>query len=171
MRTQHIGAAGELLVQYQLLKMGIDSSRMTIDAGIDLVVYAPGNRSASTVQVKTIMGAKPAGGRGAPSRGWFFPDQCPAQLLAFVTLDTGTAWLLHCRRPRSWPSNTPSEATTRCPGVSRPFRLDRNRGATRHRWSATSSRREPRSCSRAKQRLPNSRQMRTPTRGLLSWRA
>ena len=93
MKTQHIGAAGELLVQYQLLKMGIDSSRMTIDAGIDLVVYAPGNRTASTVQVKTIMGAKPAGGRGAPSRGWFFPDNCPAQLLAFVTLDTNTAWL------------------------------------------------------------------------------
>ena len=42
MRTQHIGAGGELLVQYQLLKMGIDSSRMTIDAGIDLVMYAPG---------------------------------------------------------------------------------------------------------------------------------
>ncbi len=66
---------------------------MTIDAGIDLVAYAPGTRTASTVQVKTNMGAKPAGGRGALSRGWFFPDQCPAQLLAFVTLDTDTAWL------------------------------------------------------------------------------
>jgi hypothetical protein len=41
MSTQHIGAAGELLVQYQLLKMGIDSARMTTDAGVDLVVYAP----------------------------------------------------------------------------------------------------------------------------------
>jgi hypothetical protein len=39
------------------------------------------------------MGAKPAGGRCALSRGWFFPDQCPAQLLAFVALDTDTAWL------------------------------------------------------------------------------
>jgi hypothetical protein len=37
-----------LLVQYQLLKMGIDSARMTTDAGVDLVVYAPGDRSAST---------------------------------------------------------------------------------------------------------------------------
>jgi hypothetical protein len=61
MRTQHIGAAGELLVQYQLLKMGIDSSRMTIDAGIDLVVYAPGTRTASTVQVKTNMGRQTSG--------------------------------------------------------------------------------------------------------------
>ena len=41
MRTQHIGAAGVLLVQYQLLKMGIDSARMTTDAGVDLVVYGP----------------------------------------------------------------------------------------------------------------------------------
>jgi hypothetical protein len=28
---QHIGAVGELLVQYQLLKIGIDSARMTTD--------------------------------------------------------------------------------------------------------------------------------------------
>jgi hypothetical protein len=97
MRTQHIGAAGELLVQYQLLKMGIDSARMTTDAGVDLVVYAPGDRSASTVQVKTNMSAKPSGGRGPLSRGWFFPDQCPAQLLAFVALDTDTAWLFTLR--------------------------------------------------------------------------
>ena len=93
MSTQHIGAAGELLVQYQLLKIGIDSARMTTDAGVDLVVYAPGDRSASTVQVKTNMSAKPAGGRGPLSRGWYFPDQCPAQLLAFVALDMDTAWL------------------------------------------------------------------------------
>jgi hypothetical protein len=93
MSTQHIGAAGKLLVQYQLLKMGIDSARMTTDAGIDLVVYAPGDRSASTVEVKTNMSSKPEGGRGPLSRGWYFPDQCPAQLLAFVALDTDTAWL------------------------------------------------------------------------------
>jgi hypothetical protein len=64
MSTQHVGAAGELLVQYQLLKLGIDSARTTTDAGVDLVVFAPGNRSASTVHVKTNMSAKPAGGRG-----------------------------------------------------------------------------------------------------------
>jgi diacylglycerol kinase family enzyme len=49
MSTQHIGAAGELLVQYQLLKMGIDSARMTTDAGVDLVVCAAGDGSAFTV--------------------------------------------------------------------------------------------------------------------------
>ena len=93
MSTQHIGAAGELLVQYQLLKMGIDSARITTDSGVDLVVYAPGDRSAHTVQVKTNLSARPEGGRGPLSRGWYFPDQCPAQLLAFVALDTDTAWL------------------------------------------------------------------------------
>ena len=43
--TSPFGAAGELLVQYQLLKIGIDSARMTADAGLDLVVYAPGQIS------------------------------------------------------------------------------------------------------------------------------
>ena len=36
-KTRHIGKAGELLVQYKLIKYGIDSSPMTTDAGIDLV--------------------------------------------------------------------------------------------------------------------------------------
>jgi hypothetical protein len=93
MNTQHIGAAGELLVQYQLLKLGIDSARLTTDAGIDLVVYAPGDRSASTVQVKANLGPKPAGGRGPLLRNWYFPHHCPAQLIALVALDTDTVWL------------------------------------------------------------------------------
>lgn len=93
MTTQHIGAAGELLVQYQLLKIGIDSARMTTDAGIDLVVYAPGSAEATTVQVKTNLAAKPAGGKGQLSRGWDFPHTCPAQLLALVALDVDSVWL------------------------------------------------------------------------------
>ena len=92
--TQHIGAAGELLVQYRLLKLGIDSARMTTDAGIDLVVYAPGNRSATTVQVKANLAPKPAGGRGPMSRSWYFPHDCPAQVIALVALDVDTVWLL-----------------------------------------------------------------------------
>jgi hypothetical protein len=40
-----------------------------------------------------ILSAKPAGGRGPLSRGWYFPYQCPAQLLAFVAPDTDTGWL------------------------------------------------------------------------------
>jgi hypothetical protein len=93
MNTQHIGAAGELLVQYQLLKLGVDSARLTTDAGVDLVVYAPGDRSASTVQVKANFGPKPSGGRGPLSRSWYFPHHCPAQLIALVALDTDKVWL------------------------------------------------------------------------------
>ena len=51
--TQHIGAAGELLVQYKLLKFGIDSAAMTTDSGIDLVAYSPKNNRSFTIQVKT----------------------------------------------------------------------------------------------------------------------
>lgn len=94
MNTQHIGAAGELLVQYQLLKMGIDSARLTTDAGIDLVVYAPGSSTATTVQVKSNLAPKPAGGKGQLLRGWDFPHSCTAQLLALVALDADRVWLL-----------------------------------------------------------------------------
>lgn len=93
MSTQHIGAAGELLVQYRLLKLGIDSARLTTDAGIDLVVYAPGTGEATTVQVKCTLAAAPAGGKGQLSRGWNFPDTCPAQLVALVALDLDCAWI------------------------------------------------------------------------------
>lgn len=93
MTTQHIGAAGELLVQYRLLKVGIDSARLTTDAGIDLVVYAPGSAEATTVQVKANLAARPAGGKGQLSRGWDFPHSCPAQLLALVALDSDCVWL------------------------------------------------------------------------------
>jgi hypothetical protein len=98
--TQHIGATGELLVQYRLLKVGIDSARLTTDAGIDLVVYAPGSAEATTVQVKSNLAAKPAGGKGQLSRGWDFPDACPAQLLALVALDSDRAWLFTIEEAR-----------------------------------------------------------------------
>lgn len=98
--TQHIGAAGELLVQYRLLKLGIDSARLTTDSGIDLVVYSPGDRSATTVQVKTNFAPKPAGGRGPLSRGWFFPHDCPAEVIAFVALDVDTVWLIPVEQAR-----------------------------------------------------------------------
>lgn len=91
--TQHIGAAGELLLQYRLLKLGIDSARLTTDAGIDLVVYAPANQSALTVQVKANLGPKPSGGKGPLSRAWYFSHACPAQLLALVALDVDEVWI------------------------------------------------------------------------------
>lgn len=101
MNTQHIGAAGELLVQYRLLKLGIDSARLTTDAGIDLVVYAPANRSALTVQVKANLGPKPSGGTGPLSRAWYFPHACPAQLLALVALDVDIVWIFKIDEARN----------------------------------------------------------------------
>lgn len=93
MTTQHIGAAGELLVQYQLLKLEIDSARLTTDSGVDLVVYSPGDGAATTVQVKTVRSPTPAGGTGKNAIGWTFPHTCGADLLAVTLLSTNSVWL------------------------------------------------------------------------------
>lgn len=91
--TQAIGAAGELLVQYQLLKLGIDSARLTTDSGIDLVMYVPGHQTAATIQVKANVSPKPAGGKGKLLLSWPFPDDSPAQWLAGVDMSTDSVWL------------------------------------------------------------------------------
>lgn len=100
MGTLGIGAAGELLVQYRLLKHGIDSARLTTDSGIDLVMYLPGDQVAATIQVKAVQKPGPAGGKGKPALGWRFPHNCPAQWLAFVDLSTDSVWLLTIDRAR-----------------------------------------------------------------------
>ena len=91
--TQHIGAAGEILVQYRLLKLEIDSARLTTDSGVDLVVYSPTDGSATTVQVKTVRSPTPAGGTGKAAIGWNFPHDCRAEVLAFTLLSTDDVWL------------------------------------------------------------------------------
>ena len=91
--TQHIGAAGELLVQYRRVKRGIDTARLTTDSGVDLVAYAPGSASAVTIQVKTQTAPSPSGGKGALSVGFFFPDDLRAQLLAVTLLSSDAVWL------------------------------------------------------------------------------
>jgi len=93
MSTQHIGAAGELLVQYKLLKHGIDSARLTTDSGLDLVAYAPARAKAYTIQVKTVERPGPSGGVGKSSVGWNFNPECGADLMAFADLSTDTVWL------------------------------------------------------------------------------
>ncbi|OBB32572.1 hypothetical protein A5792_02465 [Mycolicibacterium peregrinum] len=98
--TQAIGAAGELLVQYQLLKLGIDSARLTTDSGIDLVMYVPGHQSAATIQVKANVAPKPAGGKGKELLSWPFPDDSKAQWLACVDLSTDSAWLFRIDEAR-----------------------------------------------------------------------
>jgi hypothetical protein len=93
MGTHAIGSAGELLVQYQLLKHGIDSARLTTDSGINLVMYVPGTRDAVTVQVKAAERPFRDGGTGPFIIGWFFPRACKAHWLAGVDVSRDMVWL------------------------------------------------------------------------------
>jgi hypothetical protein len=93
LNSAQIGAAGVLLVQYRLLKMGIDSAPMTTDAGIDLVAYSPRNQKAVTIQVKANLQPKAAGGKGAPALDWWLNEECPAEFIAIVNLGQDQVWL------------------------------------------------------------------------------
>jgi hypothetical protein len=93
LRTAQIGASGVLLIQYRLLKCGIESAPMTTDAGIDLVVYPPKMEKAVTVQVKTCLKPKPAGGRGKLALDWWLPRTSPAELVGLANLNGDQAWL------------------------------------------------------------------------------
>ena len=124
--TQAIGAAGELLVQYQLLRQGIDSARLTTDSGIDLVMYVPGHRSAATIQVKTNLGPKPAGGKGKLLLSWPFPDDLRAQWLACVDMSTDSAWLFPTERARASLHSRSTLAVNGCCTSTPTCRSDRN---------------------------------------------
>ncbi|WP_395945318.1 hypothetical protein [Brevundimonas sp.] len=93
MKTAQIGAAGVLLLQYCLLKSGIDSSAMTTDDGIDVVAYSPQLRDAVTIQVKTVLAPKKAGGRGKLTLDWWLRHNSPAQLVALCDLSTDRIWI------------------------------------------------------------------------------
>jgi hypothetical protein len=93
MNNQQIGRGGELLVQYKLLLLGIESSPMTSGSGIDLVAYSSRNRKAYTVLVKTNDSPSPFGDKGQLSLGWWVPEDCPADLVAFVDLSSNSVWL------------------------------------------------------------------------------
>lgn len=92
--TQAIGAAGELFVQYHLIKRGIDSARLTTDSGIDLAMYIPGTREAHTIQVKATSTNYPFGADSPPQLWWPFPVSCKAQWLAAVDLVRDLVWML-----------------------------------------------------------------------------
>lgn len=93
MKAAQIGAAGALLVQYRLLKAGIDSAAMTTDDGIDLVTYSPRLHQALTIQVKTNLKAKPGGGKGALALDWWLRLDSPAQLVALGDLSSDSIWM------------------------------------------------------------------------------
>jgi len=93
-RKSQIGRCGELLVQYQLLRRGVESAPMTTDNGIDLVAYSPEMQRPFSIQVKTNLKAKPSGGRGKAALDWWVDDETPAQLVAFTDLSTQKIWLV-----------------------------------------------------------------------------
>jgi hypothetical protein len=97
MKTAQIGASGVLLIQYRLLKLGIESAPMTTDDGIDLVVYSPALGEALTMQVKTCLKRKPSGGKGKPTLDWWLRSDSPAQLVGLVNLEDDSVWLLRHR--------------------------------------------------------------------------
>jgi hypothetical protein len=88
-----IGRSGELLVQYRLLKHGIESALMTTDSGIDPVAYTPRDKMAVTIQVKSNQQAKAVGGKGKKALNWFHLEMSPAQMVALVDLENDRVWL------------------------------------------------------------------------------
>jgi hypothetical protein len=99
--TQQIGRLGELLVQFELLRYGIDSAPMTTDAGIDLVAYSSKKLRSYTIQVKTNLRPKPGGGKGAVAIDWWISEDCPAELYALADISTRRVWLLTKEELRS----------------------------------------------------------------------
>jgi hypothetical protein len=80
-------------VQFKLLQFGIESAHLTTDSGIDLVAYAGTSKLAKTIQVKTNLKTKPAGGKGAPALDWWFPEASPADMIALVDVSEARVWL------------------------------------------------------------------------------
>jgi len=66
---------------------------MTTDSGIDLVAYAPRDKTAVTIQVKSNQQAKAAGGKGQMALSWFHVEASPARLVALVDLENDRVWL------------------------------------------------------------------------------
>jgi hypothetical protein len=89
-----IGRCGEMLVQYTLLRHGVESAALMTDTGIDLVAYLPGRKRAMTIQVKANLKPKPGGGRGAMALDWWVRKDSPAEMVALVDLETENVWFL-----------------------------------------------------------------------------
>lgn len=92
--SAQIGKCGELLVQYRLLLIGIESAPMSTDTGIDLVAYSPMRKHPATIQVKTNLKPKPGGGKGKAALDWWLPEDSPAELVAFVNLEDQSIWMM-----------------------------------------------------------------------------
>lgn len=92
--TAQIGRCGELLVQFRLLLLGVDSAPMSTDVGVDLVAYSPRRAEPISIQVKTNLKPKPGGGKGKAALDWWVPVDTPARYIALVDLASDSVWLL-----------------------------------------------------------------------------
>ena len=88
---RQVGRCGELLVQYWLLKYGVESSPLTTDTGIDLVAYSSLKQKPVLIQVKT---SRLLGHTGNKWLRWQIPNDCPAEFIAMVDLDNDKFWLI-----------------------------------------------------------------------------
>jgi hypothetical protein len=91
--STQVGRCGEVLVQYQLLRHGIESAPITTNLGIDLVAYSPWMTHSFTVQVRTNLRPKPAGPKGM-ALDWWLAEGGPADLVALVELQHERIWAL-----------------------------------------------------------------------------
>jgi len=91
LNTQQVGKCGELLVQYELLKHGIESAPMTTDYGVDLVAVQHGTQKAVTIQVKAS--THHLGQDGSKWLTWSMPNECKAEYVAVVDVERNKIWL------------------------------------------------------------------------------
>lgn len=90
--TRQKGRCGELLVQYYLLKNGVESAPLTTDVGVDLVAYSCIGKNPVTIQVKTS--SQHGRDDGDLWLEWQIPEGCPADYIAAVDLDRSIFWLI-----------------------------------------------------------------------------
>jgi hypothetical protein len=88
--TQQVGRCGELFVQYELLKSGIDSAPMTTDHGVDLVALDPKSSATASIQVKT---ARLSHDDSSEWVEWNMPKKCIAEYVAVIDLENEKGWL------------------------------------------------------------------------------
>ena len=94
--TQQIGRCGELLVQYILLKHGVESAQLTTDPGIDLVAFRDIKQKPVTIQVKTCSPrSEPKDPMDSKWLEWWVSDKCPADYVAAVDFEHQKFWLLN----------------------------------------------------------------------------
>ena len=97
---QQIGRCGELLVQYVLLKHGVESALLTTDQGVDLVAFPnvsafPDKRgNPVTIQVKTSTHHSEASDPMCKWLLWVIPNNCPADYIATVDFERQKSWLI-----------------------------------------------------------------------------